>query len=99
MVRTRKSLPSALLFGPFIFLHHSMLLLRLLLFLILQLLFLLLHPFSFPVRLFFDTTSRFLPVTVVVPLKRLSKFLLGKVVSFVGKRSDRGKISVFMEYQ
>ena len=98
MVKTTTYLPSALLFGPLIFLHHSMLLLRLLLFLILQLLFLL-HPFPFPVLLFVDTTSRFLPVTVVVPSKRLSKFLLGKAVSFVGERSDRGKISVFMEYR
>ena len=38
-------------------------------------------------------------MTVAGPLKRLSKFLLGKAVSFFGKGSDRGKVSVLTEYR
>jgi hypothetical protein len=90
----KKTLPFPILFGPRIILLHCMLLLHLLLLLILQLLFLL-RPFSVPALLFFGATSRFLLVTVVVLFNRLSKLLLGKAVSFLGKGSD----SVFMGYQ
>jgi len=86
VARTRKILPCAPLFGPLIFLYNYILLLLLLLLLFLQLLFLLLNPFSVLVLLFFHA---YVPIFasdsfILVPMKRLSKFLLGKAVSFLG---------------